>query len=113
MKQVDSITLDELKEMAKRMYGELVKADVDLAKHIVLLDMEMHADGEAYLLDGGSAQQDIWGINLHPNLYGTDEFIEFDSMINIRPNRGNPSKDVLDQTVREEITKLIDGVVHG
>jgi hypothetical protein len=53
MKQVSSINIDELKKMAESMYGSMVKADVDLEKGIVLVDMEMHADGEAYLLDNG------------------------------------------------------------
>ncbi len=66
--------------MAERMYDSLVKADVDISKKILLVDMDMHADGEAYLLERGSRQADIWGINLHPDKYGSDDFIEFDSM---------------------------------
>lgn len=98
--------------MAEKMYGTLVKADVDIAKHQVVIDMEMHADGEAYLLENGSAQMDIWGINLHPDQFGTDDFIEFDSMINIRPRQQNPSRDVLSEPVRQQIRDLVNGVVH-
>ena len=47
--------------MAERMYGTMVKADVDVAKKIVVIDMDMHADGEAYLLERGSQQADLWG----------------------------------------------------
>ena len=82
--------------MAEKMYGTLVTADVDIAKSIVVIDMDMHADGEAYLLENGSEQANLWGINLHPDAFGTDDFIEFDSMINIRPRQKNPSRDVLD-----------------
>jgi len=98
--------------MSEKMYGTLVKADVDVAKHVVIIDMEMHADGEAKLLEDGSRQEDLWGINLHPDKYGTDEFIEFDSMINIRPRQKNPSRDVLDANVRELIEVIISEVVH-
>ena len=98
--------------MAERMYGTMVKADVDIAKKIVLIDMDMHADGEAYLLERGSQQTDLWGINLYPDKFGTDEFIEFDSMINIRPRQNNPSRDVLDPAVRQQIINIIAGVVH-
>lgn len=98
--------------MADRMFGELVKADVDMAKKIIIVDMPMHYEGEAYLLERGSKQQDLWGINLHPGDYGTDDFIEFDSMINIRPSQGNPSKDVMDPKVRDKITEIINGVVY-
>lgn len=112
MKQVDSISLDELKDMAQKMYGSLVKADVDISKNIVIVDMGMHADGEARLMEQGSKQNDLWGINLHPDDYGTDDFIEFDSMINIRPSQGNPSKSVLDDKIRQRIIALINEVVR-
>ena len=89
-----------------------MKADVDVEKGIVIIDMDMHADGEAELLSQGSQQNDLWGINLHPDKFGTDEFIEFDSMINIRPRQNNPSRDVLDESVRQKITEMIAAVVH-
>lgn len=112
MKQVTSISLSELRLMAEKMYGTLVKADVDISKNIILVDMEMHADGEAHLLENGSKQSDLWGINLHPDKFGSDDFIEFDSMINIRPRQNNPSRDVLDEGVRKQIRGIVAGVVH-
>jgi hypothetical protein len=113
MKVIDDISVAELSEMAKKMYGSLVKADVDIAKKILIVDMGMHADGEAYLMENGSKQNDLWGINLHPGDYGTDDFIEFDSMINIRPSQGNASKDVLDPKIKRQIVALVDEIVHG
>ncbi len=98
--------------MAEKMYGTMVKADVDVAKKIVVIDMDMHADGEAYLLEHGSQQTDLWGVNLYPDKFGTNEFIEFDSMINIRPRQNNPSRDVLDQAIRQQIIDIIAGVVR-
>lgn len=98
--------------MAEKMYGSLVKADVDVAKKIMIVDMGMHADGEAYLMERGSQQTDLWGINLHPADYGKDDFIEFDSMINIKPRQGNASKDVLDPQIKEQIIAIINEVVH-
>ena len=98
--------------MAEKMYGTLVKADVDISKSILLVDMEMHADGEAHLLENGSKQSDLWGINLHPDKFGSDNFIEFDSMINIRPRQNNPSRDVLDEGVRRQIQGIVAGAVH-
>lgn len=109
---VDNISVNELQAMAEKMFGELVKADVDVAKRIVIIDMPMHYDGEQYLLEHGSEQKDIWGINLHPGDFGTDDFIEFDSMINIRPSQGNASKDVLDVGIKNQITQIIQEVVH-
>lgn len=112
MKIVTKITIKELQDMAQKMFGELVKADVDIAKKIVIVDMPMHYDGEQKLLEDGSKQSDLWGINLHPADFGTDDFIEFDSMINIKPSQGNPSKDVLDEKTRASIKKIISEVVY-
>lgn len=112
MKVVEKISLAELQDMAQKMFGELVKADVDVVKRLVIVDMAMHYDGEAYLLEHGSKQHDLWGINLHPSDYGTDDFIEFDSMINIRPSQGNASKDVLNASVRQQIRDIVAEVVY-
>lgn len=112
MKTVKSISLAELKEMSEKMYGSLVKADIDISQGIMIVDMGMHADGEAYLLQNGSKQGDIWGINLHPADFGTKDFIEFDSMINIRPSQGNASKDILDLNVKKQIVSLVNSIVH-
>lgn len=111
MKIVDKISVQELKTMAGRMYGSLVKADVDVTKKILIVDMEMHSDGEAELISKGSKQSDLWGINLYPDKYGADDFIEFDSMINIRP-LSNPSRDVQDPEVRKQICDIVKGAVH-
>lgn len=107
MKIVDILTINELSELANKMYGNLVKADIDIKNNILVIDMGMHADGEAYLLEQGSKQNDLWGINLHPSNYGTNKFIEFDSMINIRPSQGNPSRDILDASIKDKITALV------
>ncbi len=112
MKIVDKISLTELKEMAEKMFGNLVKADVDIAKKILIVDMEMHVDGEQQLLEEGSEQQNLWGINLKPEFFGTDKFIEFDSMINIRPRQNNFSRDINDESVRKQIREIINQVVH-
>jgi len=112
MKIVDKISVAELKEMAEKMDGNLVKADVDIAKRIVIIDMPMHFEGEQELLKQGSKQQNLWGVNLFPAYYGTDQFVVYDSMINIKPSHGNPSMDVKSEDVKTQITSIIDGVVH-
>ena len=109
MKTVDTtISIPELSSMAEKMYGNLIKAVVDLQKGILVVDAEMHADEEQYLLDSGSKQNDLWGINLYPSKFGTDDFIEFDSMINIRPRQQNMSRGVEDPKIRKLIIELID-----
>ncbi|KKR96950.1 MAG: hypothetical protein UU47_C0004G0005 [candidate division TM6 bacterium GW2011_GWE2_41_16] len=113
MQKVDtSISLAELEQMSQKMYQQLVKAVIDLEKNIMVVDAEMHVDQEVFLLEEeGSEQDNLWGINLHPDLYGTDSFIEFDSMINMRPSRGNRTRGVDDLAVREKIKKMVINMV--
>lgn len=109
MKTIDTtINISELSSMAEKMYGNLVKAVVDLEKNILIVDAEMHADEEQYLLEKGSKQNDLWGINLYPSKFGSENFIEFDSMINIRPRQQNMSRGVDNPKIREQIIKLIE-----
>jgi len=97
--------------MAGKMYGGLVKGVVDVKKRILVLDAEMHADEEQFLLEKGSNQEDLWGINLFPEKYGGDGFVEFDSMINIRPRQKNMSREVENQRIRRDIIRIVDGIV--
>jgi len=111
MKQVDKISLSELREMAENSFHGMVKADVDIAQGLIVVDAEFHADIEQFMLDNGSRQENLWGINLHPDQFGSPDFIEFDSMINIRPRQGNKSRYVEDAGVRESIIKIVSEVV--
>lgn len=107
MKTVDKISVAELTEMAEKMYGNLVKAVVDLQNKWLIVDAEMHADEEQYLLENGSKQNDLWGINLYPGKFGSEEFIEFDSMINIRPRQKNMTRGVDDPAIRQQIIEIV------
>ena len=102
----ETISLDELKAMAHNMFGDLVKAVVDVENGIIALDAELHADLESLLLEDGSAQKDLWGINLYPEMTG-DDFIEFDSMINMRPSQNNRSRGVDDPGMRKKIAEVV------
>ena len=108
----DRVLVSHLEELAGRMAGQLVKAVVDVADGRLAIGGLMHADEEAVLLDLGSRQRDLWGINLYPDQYGTDDFIEFDSMINLRPGQGNRSRSVDDAGVRAQIRSIVDGLVE-
>jgi len=105
------ITVDELRLLAEGRFGDMVKAVVDLRRGLMLLDAEMHADQEAELLAGGSAQEDLWGINLYPALADAD-WIEFDSMINLRPSSGNRSRGVDDLDTRAKVEALVRRLVR-
>lgn len=112
MKLVDKkITKEELKKMSSRTFGKLVKAVVDIKKGIMMVDSGMHADEEKFLLDMGSKQDDLWGINLYPGITG-DDFIEYDSMINIRPRINNFTKGVDNPEIRKKIIKIVNKLIN-
>ncbi len=106
----DKITINELNEMSSKMFGNLVKAVVDIEKGVMAVDAELHADEESLLLENGSMQKNLWGINIYPEQKGED-FIEFDSMINLRPSQGNRSRGVEDIAIQKKILKIIDKLI--
>ena len=107
----DPIALDEIRTLAKARFGDMVKGVADLRRGVLLLDADLHADQEAELLSEGSAQRDLWGINLYPDVPGAD-WLEFDSMINLRPSVGNRSRGVDDETTRGAIRDLVGRLVR-
>ena len=112
MKLIDkNITVAELMEMSKKMFSGLVKAVVDVEKEIMVVDAELHADCEFFLLENDSRQENLWGINFYPERFGADGFVEFDSMINMRPSQGNRSRGVDDPNVRKKIISIVNKLV--
>jgi len=101
----ETLTLNELKQMASDMFGNLVKAVVDVDRELIAVNAELHSDLEALLLENGSKQKSLWGINFYPEAQG-DDFIEFDSMINMRPSQGNRSRGVEDERIRRRIVEI-------
>ena len=95
----------QLKEIAEAGFGDMIKGVVDVDRGLLALDAELHADLEAYLLDNGSSQRNLWGINLYPD--ETEDFLEFDSLINIRPIQGNRSRSVDDPVIRQQIAEVV------
>jgi hypothetical protein len=107
-----AITRNDLREIAKLQFGDFVKAVVDVGRGIMTIGGELHADEEAVLLDEGSVQRDLWGINLYPDL-PSDRWIEYDSMINVRPSQGNRSRNVEDPALRGRIVSIVTRLVQG
>ena len=109
--EANPITLTELTSLASVRFGDMIKGVVDVRRHILLLDADMHSDQEAELLADGSSRTDLWGINLYPGVSGPD-WLEFDSMINLRPSFGNRSRTVSDPTTRDRIAELVRRLVR-
>lgn len=104
------LTRSELAAIAAEQFGDMVKAVVDVERGIMALGGELHSDEEALLMDDGSSQANLWGINLYPDA-PDDDFIEYDSMINVRPSQGNRSRGVDDPTIRDAIRHVVAQLV--
>lgn len=105
-----SITLSKLKELAKEDYVFMIKAVVDVEREIMAVGGELHSDEETMLLDNGSVQQNLWGININLEK-DRDEWIEFDSLINVRPRNNNRSRGVENPEIRKRIIKIIEKLI--
>ena len=106
-----SISIQKIRKMAKQQFGNLVKAVIDLDKEIMVIDADLHSDQESLLIQSGSNQTNLWGINLYPEKYNSSEFIEFDSMINLRPSQNNLSRNVEDEKIRKKIINIVKKLV--
>jgi hypothetical protein len=108
----DAVSRDILQEMATQQFGDMVKVVVDVEQGIMAIGGELHSDEEAILLDHGSLHGNLWGINLYPEK-STEEWIEFDSMINVRPSSGNRSRNVESTEIRKAVTMIVQRLVEG
>ena len=105
------ISKKALKEIAKEGFGNVIKAVVDVEQEIMAVGGELHADEEVLLMENESSnRENTWGINFYLDKLG-EEFIEFDSMINLKPAFGNRSRGVGDAKVREKIKEIVGKLI--
>ena len=100
----------EIRRLAEASYGDMVKAVIDIERHVMAVGGELHADAEAVLLGHGSKQEDLWGINIYPDNSSADR-LEYTSLINISPRRGNRSMTVEDPALRQRIAEIINNLI--
>ena len=98
---------DLIKESTNFIDENTIKAVVDINREIIAVDSPMHYDCEQLLLENGSNQEDLWGVNLYLDEEKIDDLVEFDSMINVRPTQNNRTRGVEDEKTREEIKKVV------
>ena len=106
----DKITKGELENLAHKQYGDVIKAVVDVKKEIMAVGGELHADEEALLLQNGSRQENLWGMNIYPN-NPEENRIEFDSVINIRPSQNNKSRSVESLDIQRKIRDIVNRLI--
>ena len=107
----EGITREELRVLAREQYGDIIKAVVDVEQNIMGVGGELHVDIQSLLIEKEHSRGDTtWGINLYLDKTGQD-FIEFDSMVNLKPASGNRSRSVEDPVLRERIRSVVDTLV--
>lgn len=107
----DSMNKKELVDIAKKQFGDLIKAVVDVEQGIIAIGGELHADEEVALIEKeGSRREHTWGINLYPGKE-KEEWIEFDSIINIKPSFGNRSWEVENPETRAKIKAIVQRLI--
>jgi hypothetical protein len=107
----DAIALDDIRQLAADQFGDFVKAVVDVGQGVMAIGGELHADEEALLLDQGARQADLWGINIYPDRVAA-EWVEFDSLVNVRPGQGNRSRLVEDAGTKQRIQDIVARLVR-
>jgi len=107
----EKISKDHLKQLAQETFGDMIKIVVDLERNIMAIGGEMHADCEQVLLEDGSKQENLWGANIYPDS-DEDNFIEYQSLINIRPRVGNRSMEIEDENIRNQVKRVINFFVE-
>jgi len=100
------ITENELREIAKDFYTDMIKGVVDIERGIMAMGGEYHMDANMILIENGSKQQNIWGFNWYFDRTG-DERVEYVSLINIRPAQGNRTMEVQDASLRSTMKIVI------
>lgn len=104
------ISKTEILQQHNTFFKTMIKAVVDIQKEIMAVDAELHADLEALLLDKGSDQQDLWGINLYLEQKKA-EWLEYTALINIRPAQNNPDMEIQNKTIRKKINYIVDSLI--
>ena len=99
---------DLIKASSNFIDENTIKGAVDIERRIMAVDAPMHYECEQLLLENGSRQENIWGINLYLDEDNIDDLVEFDSMINIRPAEGNRSRGVESEETRARIKDVVE-----
>jgi len=94
-------TPEEIKQ-ASEYFKDYIKIVVDIEKEIIALGGKLHADAERVLIEKGSNQENIWGGGL--DLKTKD--IDSQAIINMRPNAGNDSMEILEPVIRNKFLEI-------
>lgn len=100
---ISSQVIDGNLEQAQEEYGRYVKIVVDVKNNLMAIGGEWHVDGEKILLENGGDSDNIWGGGIDLDTKN----IETIALINLRPNLGNNSQEILDKEIREKFVSIV------
>ena len=106
----EKISTEELKKIAERGFGNMIKAVVDIKEKTLSLGGELHADGMEMLIKNGYKPENLWGVNIYPDK-PRDEWIEFTALINIRPSLNNRSMEIQSSEIKEKIKNIVNNLI--
>ena len=106
----DRIPLAEVREIAKEFYEDMIKGVVDIEREVIALGGEYHMDANNVLIEDGSKQTDVWGFNVHLDR-AREAWLEYTSLVNIRPLQGNKSMKVEDDALRAKMKQIIEAKI--
>ncbi|MBS3742225.1 MAG: hypothetical protein KGY74_08905 [Candidatus Cloacimonetes bacterium] len=104
------ISKQEIIKYHNTFFETMIKAVVDIEKEIIAIDAELHADLEAHLLEKGSDQKDLWGINLYLQ-QKKENRLEYTALINIRPAQNNPDMEIQSEDIKNKINKIVNKLI--
>ncbi len=96
-------TEEQIKKMCYE-FGSYIKVVVDIEKGILAGGAAMHYDEEQALLEYGCKQENLWGGGID---FATGA-LDYNSMINVRPNQENQSRDILAPEKRDKLKAIVE-----
>ena len=106
----EKIDREYLKKFLDNPFKYMVIFVVVIKKEIIALGGELHSDAEEMLVENGSDNRNLWGGNLYPS-EEKNNWIEYTSLINIRPSQNNPSMKIQSQEVKTKVNQIIDKLI--
>ena len=100
-------TEKEIREMLEEL-ETYIKLAVDVERNILAGGGEYHADCEEALLEDGSRQEDIWGVDWYPD----SKKVAFGALINIRPHQDNRGMEIENPQLRAKIETIIRRLLY-
>ena len=107
----EKISKQDLVDLGKEFYFEMVKGVVDVEKNIIALGGEWHIDANQVLIKNGSSQENLWGFNIYLNRPKEDR-LEYNSLINIRPSQGNKNMEIENEKLKNCIFEIVNNLVE-